>query len=156
MRASRQIEFCGSYTRDDRGHRFKLLWLKKFLTPDRSRGFAHKRRWQRASRATLKQWVSLLMSIVVIGFALWLASLAALHGREGLAAWIALGTFIGMILLFSLNERWITARRIAGLLKIGHCGCCLYSLEGLLPAKDGCRVCPECGAAWRLGPADGD
>lgn len=30
------------------------------------------------------------------------------------------------------------------------CGSCGYSLQGLGEAADGCRVCPECGAAWRV------
>lgn len=30
------------------------------------------------------------------------------------------------------------------------CGSCGYSLQGLNSAHDGCRVCPECGAAWRV------
>ncbi len=30
------------------------------------------------------------------------------------------------------------------------CGACGYSLTGLNNAPDGCRVCPECGAAWRV------
>lgn len=37
----------------------------------------------------------------------------------------------------------------------GHCGRCLYGLSGLRAEADGCTVCPECGAAWRLTPAEG-
>jgi hypothetical protein len=29
------------------------------------------------------------------------------------------------------------------------CGACGYDLSGLTPQKDGCRVCPQCGGAWR-------
>lgn len=29
------------------------------------------------------------------------------------------------------------------------CGSCGYPLDGLSVEEDGCRVCPECGAAWR-------
>lgn len=32
------------------------------------------------------------------------------------------------------------------------CPSCGYALENLDPAPDGCTVCPECGAAWRLTP----
>jgi hypothetical protein len=31
----------------------------------------------------------------------------------------------------------------------GICAQCGYDLGGLLPQRDGCCVCPECGAAWR-------
>lgn len=33
------------------------------------------------------------------------------------------------------------------------CPCCAYRLVGLPPEEDGCVVCPECGAAWRVEPA---
>ncbi len=32
----------------------------------------------------------------------------------------------------------------------GRCATCAYSLRGLPREPDGCTVCPECGAAWRL------
>jgi hypothetical protein len=32
----------------------------------------------------------------------------------------------------------------------GLCAKCGYDLDGLAAAPDGCTVCPECGAAWRL------
>ncbi len=31
------------------------------------------------------------------------------------------------------------------------CASCGYDMETLPAELDGCRVCPECGAAWRLG-----
>jgi hypothetical protein len=33
---------------------------------------------------------------------------------------------------------------------LGRCPCCNYELTQLPPEDDGCTVCPECGAAWRL------
>jgi hypothetical protein len=32
----------------------------------------------------------------------------------------------------------------------GLCAACGYDLIGQEPEEDGCRVCPECGAAWRI------
>ena len=32
-----------------------------------------------------------------------------------------------------------------------QCLACNYELVGVPPEPDGCTVCPECGAAWRLG-----
>lgn len=32
----------------------------------------------------------------------------------------------------------------------GFCGGCAYPLDALDPEPDGCTVCPECGAAWRI------
>ena len=40
------------------------------------------------------------------------------------------------------------------LVRLGRCAGCLYELEGLRAEGDGCCVCPECGAAWRLGSGD--
>lgn len=35
-----------------------------------------------------------------------------------------------------------------------RCASCAYSLKELAPEQDGCTVCPECGAAWRLRPIE--
>ena len=43
----------------------------------------------------------------------------------------------------ALTRRLADRRAIAG-----QCPCCGYDLTGLAPASDGCRVCPECAAAW--------
>jgi hypothetical protein len=37
---------------------------------------------------------------------------------------------------------WVTAYK--------RCGACGHSLRGLNEEHDGCIVCPECGAAWRI------
>ena len=37
-------------------------------------------------------------------------------------------------------------------LERGVCGSCCYSIESLPSDPDGCTVCPECGAAWKLPP----
>jgi hypothetical protein len=34
----------------------------------------------------------------------------------------------------------------------GLCGSCIYPIETTSPQSDGCTVCPECGAAWKLPP----
>lgn len=49
-----------------------------------------------------------------------------------------LGTYFGM------PQRVSAERRKRGL--CGHCG---YDLGSTEPGEDGCRVCSECGAAWR-------
>lgn len=36
---------------------------------------------------------------------------------------------------------------------IKTCGGCNYPLVKLPVERDGCRVCPECGAAWKVGKA---
>lgn len=39
---------------------------------------------------------------------------------------------------------------IAGALRRLRCGACGYSLAEVEPEQDGCRCCPECGAAWQV------
>jgi hypothetical protein len=62
---------------------------------------------------------------------------------------IAFG-FLG--LFFTWRE--ITRKHAAGLAqamaKAGCCASCGYGLAGLTPQGDGCVVCPECEAAWRV------
>jgi hypothetical protein len=42
------------------------------------------------------------------------------------------------------------AQRIrSALLEHNYCPSCGYTLDGLEPQSDGCRVCPECASAWR-------
>ncbi|HEX8876644.1 MAG TPA: hypothetical protein VF777_07840 [Phycisphaerales bacterium] len=41
----------------------------------------------------------------------------------------------------ALRSRWIEASR---------CPACSYPLEGVPVESDRCRVCPECGAAWKI------
>ncbi len=36
------------------------------------------------------------------------------------------------------------------MLCIGHCPACAYQIYDVAPEPDGCTVCPECGAAWRM------
>ena len=42
---------------------------------------------------------------------------------------------------------------VRGFLSQGRCPCCAYPITALKPDPDGCTTCPECSAAWNLGPA---
>jgi len=61
---------------------------------------------------------------------------------------IPLFLICGILLPLLLNSPIWFNRRAARELKI--CIGCVYSLEGLVAEPDGCTVCPECGAAWKL------
>ncbi len=43
---------------------------------------------------------------------------------------------------------------VSAVLHEGHCGSCGYALPEGATASDGCTVCPECGAAWKLPAGD--
>ncbi|MDQ7013006.1 MAG: hypothetical protein Q9O74_03815 [Planctomycetota bacterium] len=45
------------------------------------------------------------------------------------------------------SRRWVSALRTA----TPVCPSCGYELTGVPKASDGCTLCPECGAAWKLG-----
>ena len=45
------------------------------------------------------------------------------------------------------SRRWVLALRDA----VPVCASCGYDMRGLPSDPDGCTLCPECGAAWKLG-----
>jgi hypothetical protein len=59
----------------------------------------------------------------------------------------------GLVLLAEyqyLGPKRVANEAIKNCLEERTCPACLYSLVDLKPAPDGCVLCPECGAAWRL------
>lgn len=52
--------------------------------------------------------------------------------------------------IFWMIRRTVAPRFVRELAARGVCGSCFYPLTALRPEGDGCTVCPECGAAWRL------
>ncbi len=64
---------------------------------------------------------------------------------------LLIGVFILVAIFVSALRVWMPA--VARYwLSIGQCASCRYDLSGVAVAADGCTVCPECGAAWRLMP----
>jgi len=74
----------------------------------------------------------------LISIALWLAML-------GLAVWT-------MRRSIHFKDRTELARSF---LRFSRCPSCAYRIAGLEAEDDGCVVCPECGAAWRVGGCAG-
>jgi len=58
--------------------------------------------------------------------------------------------FAAVYCLRGIDRRGKAARVRVALLKIGRCPSCGYALAGVEAEPDGCRVCPECGGAWRV------
>lgn len=104
-------------------------------------------------RHTQGFWVAVLAALAMI-----LAGIAIASGLPPLAALIfAAGVPIAAAILLMVYH----GKRLARLLRLtlvsaGRCAQCAYSLADLEPESDGCCVCPECGAAWRLDPATRD
>lgn len=62
-----------------------------------------------------------------------------------------LGGIGGYFLIEALSKQAklrANQRVIGHMLADGVCPSCAYSINGLIAENDGCRVCPECGAAW--------
>jgi hypothetical protein len=97
--------------------------------------------------------------------------------RTKLALWLVIGSFVvaGVFLVFTLGPYTGTLRLLGSAIGIpgviwvflqtrrhnaprvareyvarGLCGSCAYRVTDLPPEPDGCVVCPECGAAWRV------
>ena len=84
-----------------------------------------------------------VMNIVPSTLPFWQQVLASMLWASTLAFFFSRFSFHPMM-------RWWVQRRIDR----SECGGCTFSLAGLNPEPDGCTVCPECGAAWRLPSAD--
>ena len=108
--------------------------------------------------AQKSQPIPLLAGFGVGAVALF-GSNAMVHGRINLQSrdivlfLIAMTVVIPATLLHTQRRR---ARReaFARLMTLGHglCPSCAYAMRPTPVQSDGCRVCPECGSAWRLAP----
>lgn len=88
--------------------------------------------------------------LVRLGLRLWLRpSLSWLYVGEVGAATASLA--VAYLFVAFHSRRRFEDRAVRAWLSIGHCAACGYSLRAIPPDFDGATVCPECGAAWRLG-----
>jgi len=65
--------------------------------------------------------------------------------------WMAGGGTIVTVLLWVVFLRTRKPALLSAAKRFGYCGQCGYGLRDVAGAEDdGCVVCPECGAAWRV------
>lgn len=100
--------------------------------------------------------VAIVTAVVVgLGWIGWTSSAwIVIHwGVKGMWWFSIVGGFAFASILFGLSyireAGWLT-RYMRGMISLGCCPVCTYNLSGLESETDGCTVCPECGAAWRL------
>lgn len=124
--------------------------------------------WKRVSGAVNRGyfgrhgWRAYVLLGLIGGFAYWSIEVSpyivrALGGQRmaGWWGWV-FPSFFGLVLgllvwgALALEKRLAAKRLWHALLGEHHCPKCLYALTGLRKEEDGCTVCPECGAAWRL------
>ncbi len=94
-----------------------------------------------------------IVTAVVVGLG-WTSAWIAIHWGVKQMWWFSIGggfALVSVLLgLSTLRESgWLT-RYMRGMISLGCCPVCTYNLSGLDSETDGCTVCPECGAAWRL------
>lgn len=89
---------------------------------------------------------------IAIGATVFLGILVALLVIPGLgytrAMW-AMPPFTVVIFIWA-GRRYVRDRYHRVFLAKAYCPSCGYHLVGARAEGDGCIVCPECGAAWRL------
>jgi len=147
-----------------------LVWPTAVMHPDHRGRPAELREWaELPTRFTLstelrdrfRRWTrthhppAWLAVVLALPFLLLLEIGVLWYLRIPLPVWAQWG-LVGLpaLVLFTLAPRTvkvITLRwQCAFLINVGRCPSCGYELRALPPADDGCTVCPECGAAWRL------
>jgi len=105
--------------------------------------------------------------VAVATLPLALVGLAVLSGRVpgvslSMPARIPVQIVVTLLAVFGLQALFASLAAYFGLLgryeavyvdkraETGDCGACGYGLAEIPAEPDGCKVCPECGAAWRL------
>ncbi len=89
---------------------------------------------------------------LAIGLTVFMGILVALLVIPGIGyqpAMFALPPLVVVVFVWS-GRRYVRDRYHRVILAKQYCPSCGYRLVGARPEGDGCIVCPECGAAWRL------
>lgn len=69
-------------------------------------------------------------------------------------AGIGMGWITWLIVRHTMRDGAMAAQLIGAFLEERLCPACGCGLRGVEAEADGCSVCPECGAAWRLDSAE--
>ncbi len=151
----------GSIT-DDRGCRRAVMWVDD-LTPSAEsdarreaviedmRGVAETRLLDRVSLA--------YAGMVAVHFVIFICVMAigvAINLSTSVGIWIAFGVTMVSFCLCNWGRGHDGLRRAKVIaLESGMCPCCVYPF-GSASEPDGCVVCTECGAAWKLRAGEGE
>jgi hypothetical protein len=133
---------------------------KPMPRPDRLGKQRERRVRRRVLRVVLGAywWKAVVSLAVLLGGAAAVGYLSSplirLLGDMGVPLWLA-GGFSAMpyLLVLIVVVRALKPQRYSVavvFIQERICPSCLYDLQNLPPQEDGCTVCPECGAAWRL------
>lgn len=145
---------------DDRGRRVPLVAHEVLLaSTERSRRLRDASNLPRGKPTSTEVRRGVVVAIVALPL-MALATLGPLYAiiRLRPPTWAMIPLLLGVCVVPAaitfVFARWIGARRIASIYRrAGMCASCGYDLLATESESDGCRVCPECGAAWRLSDA---
>lgn len=136
---------------DDRGERHTVR-RKRHASDDPTASNASwwvRRRWSERHR-----WVWLILAVLVVCVPVLYVGVLIADAVLGVpypyALWVPTVLSSVLACLVVWQSRRVEAQQTAlGWVATGRCGACKYEL-GHVAETDGCTVCPECGAAWRL------
>lgn len=103
----------------------------------------------------IRNWL-IPAAIIIAGVAVY-ASIQGVFDWQALlfvsfAVLVAMSFSSLVVSLYSYIYVWKSAEHGRdALLASGLCPSCGYGIVGVRCEPDGCTVCPECGAAWRMG-----
>ena len=147
-----------THIRDDRGRTHPPRWspadaaLDPSLTADQRQHEARHARLIAAERTVRSRWLVLALWLPAALLCVWGYSFGWRAGRDADLFTITVLSLAGALhasLRFVAAPRLRALRAAAQRLVPLRCAVCGYALDGLKIEPDGCRVCPECGAAWR-------
>lgn len=128
---------------DSRGRRIavqRLSWREYWLCAFK----AHRR---------MDMFVTVTATIVLVVGALFLTAFCYLAIVEGRSAWRWLNLLIPMGIAgwrIQSFRRFVASEIVVSRGAESRCFGCGYDLKEMHADADGCTVCPECGAAWKL------
>lgn len=148
---------------DHRGQRVGLAWVDGMANFRRSKHRLPPAVFRAARKHVLPshKWSTWILTGALVFWHLTLSgeivelsrrmnlSLSYMVGALFFAQFLGLFAFTYVVLL-PISRRLYARDLIATCVSHGACASCGYDLREVHPSPDGCAVCPECGAAWRL------
>lgn len=138
----------GAHVADHRGNRTSLTREKYWWHFDKPTRKAMKEAhwYKQVARMSGLYGLSLGMSFAVIRLSFYAIGFNSQYTfLVSLFFAFAVGQFVSMFRYRPMLD-WIAEKRLG----MSQCPSCRYALDDILPEPDGCTVCPECGAAWKL------
>ncbi len=137
--------------RDDRGRRVPLgtVWGMRVVSTTIPEGSRQRMEAKIGSELRWKYKVRVIVGGVLAYFALNIVIDTLVPGN--VPSWTPGLTLVPCVVVIVWASRhFIRGRYPRIILAHGFCPACGYNLAQLDPHEDGCTVCPECGAAWRI------